>query len=168
MRKALTIVAGALLCISAWGQTSARDIISILRGSGSVSCNYSYTAKGDFPVSGQGSALISGKMYHLTGTDTEIWCDGVSIWTVDKAGKEVVISDGSASPLSRLEDYAEIIHIRSYSGGSLRCSIKNETQGLDIDFSADGITTGPATEDAGLFSFDTSSLGKDWIITDLR
>lgn len=168
MKKAVAITAAALLCISSWGQVSARDLIALFRGSGSVSCSYSYTAKGDFPVNGGGTALISGNCYRLSDSGAETWCDGKTVWTVDRAGKEVVITDGSVSPLARLEEFADVIHIHSFDGESLSCSLVSAAQGLDIDLRADGIRRSSEAEDPAAFSFDTSSLGKDWIITDLR
>ena len=167
MKKTIIIAATLLLAISARAQGSLREIISVIRGIGTVQCDYSYTAKGDIPVTGKGVAVISGDKYHLSDGSIDTWCDGVSTWTVDRAGKEVVITGGGNPLITNLEDYESIIHIYSFDGKSLVCSIVSEVQGLNVDFKAENIS--PVSDAADqAFSFDVSALGSEWIITDLR
>jgi len=168
MKKFLTIAAAALLCLSASAQQSIKDVIAVIRGNGCVSCTYEYTVNGGFPMTGKGSALLSGNSYFTTENGLENYSDGITAWTVDRNAMEVVISDGSNSLLSRIEDVISSIHIDKFDGKTLICTVKNEEQGLDIDFNAADIASGPAPEDRSCFSFDVSELGKDWIITDLR
>lgn len=167
MKKAITIAAAVLLGISAWGQQSLRDVIAVITGSGAVCCDYSYTARGDVPVTGKGTAVVSGEKFRQSDGKLETWCDGTSTWAVDRSSKEVVITGGGNPILSHLEEYESIIHISSFDGQTLICSIVSEAQGLDIEFKAENITSLSGAE-AGAFSFDTSALGQDWIITDLR
>ena len=56
----------------------------------------------------------------------------------------------------------------NFDGKTLTCTIKDEYKGLDIDFKATAIKAQEGEGDEAAFVFDTSSLDKSWIITDLR
>ena len=168
MKKTSAILATVLLCASAWGQGSLKEVIGLLRGKNTISCTYSYEMKGDVPLKDSGSALLLGHKYHTTSNGIEIWSDGTTTWTVDKDAKEVYIAPAGESMISHLEDFVGMVHGLNYDGKSLSCSIVSKDKGIDIKFRADDIVISPATRDDALFSFDTSKLDPSWIVTDLR
>lgn len=169
MKRASAIIAGILLSISAWAQGgSITDVVAFVLDGRVITCNYSYSAKGDFPMNGAGSAKVCGKKYCIRENGLEYYSDGVSAWTVDRSAKEVLISDGSSSLLSHLDDYTERVAVFNFDGKTLTCTIKDEDKGLDIDFKATAIKAQEGEGDESAFVFDTSSLDKSWIITDLR
>lgn len=164
MKKPALIAATLLLCSLAWGQKGLDDVIALLQSGQVVSCNYSYTLRGDVPVKGQGTAVICGTAYHISESGLDTWCDGATVWTVDSEAREVVVSAGGNSILSDPGAYRSIIHGLSFDGRSLSCTV--DTQGSEMLFKAGGITVSPASGES--FAFDTSGLDKSWIITDLR
>ena len=56
-----------------------------------ISCKYSYTIDIPVTLNYEGDALVQGDCYHLKGNGIEIFCDGVSRWTVDAEAREVYI-----------------------------------------------------------------------------
>ena len=168
MKKTLAILAPLLLCTLAWGQGNIKDVIGILRGKSTISCTYSYVMKGDVPIKDSGKALLFGNKYHTTANGLEIWSDGSTTWTVDKEAKEVYIAPAGENPFSHPEDFVRKVHNLKYDGKSMSCSIVDKENGVDLQFNANDIVLSPATDDDSLFTFDTSSLDKSWIVTDLR
>ena len=45
------------------------------------------------PVRGEGTAVLQGNMFIVKGNGMEIWCDGKSRWTADRAAKELIVED---------------------------------------------------------------------------
>ena len=164
MKRLALIAASLLLCAFAWGQKGIDDVIALLQSGQTVSCNYSYTLRGDVPAKGSGTAVICGTAYHISEGGLDTWCDGSSVWTVDAEAKEVVISEGGNSILANPAAYRSIVKNLRFDGSSLTCTV--DAGGSDLDFKASGISVSPASEES--FAFPTAGLDKAWIITDLR
>ncbi|NLZ50716.1 MAG: hypothetical protein GX899_03290 [Rikenellaceae bacterium] len=168
MKRILAIAVSALAFANpSMAQNSINDVIALLKGDNAISCNYSYALKGDFPLKSSGTALLHKHKYYLNENGIETYCDGSTVWTVDRKAKEVLVSKSEGSIVSRLEDFEDIT-ISRYTGKTLSCTLKNEAHGINIDFNAENISISRAPEDSSAFIFDTSKLGSDWIITDLR
>lgn len=58
-----------------------------------VTFSYSFTVRGNAPVRGEGTAVLQGNMFIVKGNGMEIWCDGKSRWTADRAAKELIVED---------------------------------------------------------------------------
>lgn len=58
-----------------------------------VTFSYSFTMRGNAPVRGEGTAILQGNMFIVKGNGMEIWCDGKSRWTADRAAKELIVED---------------------------------------------------------------------------
>lgn len=169
MKRPLLTAVCAVLSISAWGQSAIiSDVIAILGEGRTVSCSYSYSLRGDFPMKGSGTAVLCGDMFHLKENGTDNYSDGVTTWTVDNASREVVVSSSGPSILERIKSYAGQVRDFRFDGSTLHCSAVSESEGLDFDFQASGIKVEETTPSADAFRFDVSSLDKSWIITDLR
>lgn len=70
---------------SVWQRFS--DAVSVY----DVSFAYSFSMKSKAVITGAGTADVQGNMFAVSGNGLEIFCDGVSRWTVDKSAEEVVI-----------------------------------------------------------------------------
>lgn len=169
MKRILAIAVLALIFMgSSMAQNSIKDAIALIKGENAISCNYSYAFKGDFPIKNSGTILLHGKKYHINENGVETYCDGSTVWTVDRKAKELLISKAEGSIASRIEEFTGSIHIFQYGGKTLSCTIINESQGINLDFRAENISISKAPSDSSVFVFDSSKLNSDWIITDLR
>ena len=74
----------------------------------------------------------------------EVYCDGLTRWTVDIKSKEVYV-----------EDAGGIEEVLSY---------RDSVSGLKLSH----IRYSELSDDLSAFTFDTSALDSSWIVTDLR
>ncbi len=89
----------------------------------SMSADFSYEYAmddGRTVVTGSGTVTMQGDAYAVDGNGLEIFCDGNSIWTVDRAAREVVIeacSPESASfvmnPAALLGNFDKVFSVKS-------------------------------------------------------
>lgn len=167
MKRFAAIAALALaFALPSRAQLTLQDALGVLDRENAVECTYSIVSRGDFPMKTSGTATILGSCYHLVHDGLDEWCDGTTLWTVDKSAKEVVVSAAGPSFASLVEQEIESISALSYDGKKLSCKLTNPSRGIDIDFKAEGIKTSP--EKRASFVFDTSALDRSWIVTDLR
>ena len=138
MKRLALIAASLLLCTFAWGQKGIDDVIALLQSGQKVSCSYSYTLRGDVLTKGSGTAVICGTAYHISEGGLDTWCDGSSVWKVDAAAKEVVVSEGGNSILANPAAYRSIVKNLRFDGSSLTCTV--DAGGSDLDFKASGIS----------------------------
>lgn len=85
-------------CLLAPVCMEAQDAVSEFASrvaSSMTSCSYRMTmAKaGSVGIATEGTMLLQDASYRLEGGGLQIWCDGKSLWTVDKAAGEVVIEN---------------------------------------------------------------------------
>lgn len=155
MRKVFTFVLIVLTAVSALAQErSAFDAFASSLTTGEVSFNYSFKVKSDVPLSGSGSAILSGASYMIKGNGLEIWCDGKTRWTVDRTACEAYIeaveedsADYMANPAMLLGALSQAFDIREIKSGSF-----NGASTKDIYLE-------PSIEDTGLESVVLSLSG---------
>ena len=96
--KRLTALLILFLGIAASGQNIVTEFAKDL----SVGCatfGYTYSAGGQIPLSGSGTIKLQGDAFVMKGDGLEVYCDGVTRWTVDTAAEECYIEtvmDGGA------------------------------------------------------------------------
>ena len=162
------LIAVIAFSVSASAQGRISHVLDLLRGKDAVSCSYQYRMNGNMPMEGDGVAVICGHKYYAKGNGIENYCDGKSVWTVDRSAKEVYIESAGGDIASNIEKFLGGIRDFKYDGSSLSCRIVKKEQGLDLEFKAQGIKTVPASEDGTVYSFDVSALDSSWVISDLR
>ena len=97
------------------------------------------------PMTCKGTVLAQGRCFHSDINGIEAYCDGGKLVLLDRESKEAYIEDASG-----LEDYLKS-NVRNISGLQF-----SELRFMDL------------SDDMSAFTVDLSSLGKDWVITDLR
>ena len=132
-----------------------------------VSFSYSVSSQDGSKLRMEGTAVIDGDCYRTNGNGLEIYCDGKTKWTVDRAAKELYIeeSEGTREYLEKvgaLEQSFKYLKIGESSVSGTYIS------GDSYSFSMTSIVSSPLSGSTEGFSFDTSALGGDWVITDLR
>ncbi len=130
---------------SAYCQNTAEEVLSRIQDN-RISLDYSCTVKADVSLSSKGNLTVQQNCYRLISQDIEIYCDGSTRWYVDRSSREVYVEKSEGTPEYLNPDYVSAIE-------SLK--LKN-------------VVYLPLDDDISIFTFDCSSLGKDWIITDLR
>ncbi len=150
MRRTSLILLLAL-CLPLCGRTQdfpegqIREIAQKLSSGQRVSLHYSCTVDGyAAAVELSGTLLLQGNCYRTEGNGTEIYCDGSTRWTVDRAGKEVYVEKSGG--------ISEVMQYRD----SISRLVISEVKYLPPSDNPDG------------FSFDVSALDSSWVITDLR
>lgn len=150
MKRVVLALACVLCCLSAHAQFGNRNL----------SFDFSFTAEGDMTVTGNGSAVIQDDCYHVDTNGLDIWCDGQTRWTIDKESKEVYIED--AGNVASFIDYMDT---RKLEGTSGRVEL-GLTDGTEVHLDVKNLNM---TDPQNLcFTFDTGTLSKDYVITDLR
>lgn len=175
------------------------DAFASKAASSSISASFEYSTRGQYPVNGSGTVLVSGDCYRLSVNGLEIWCDGKSKWTLDEESKEGYKEQAGGSytsnPALLLPDAGSVLGVVSSGSGSFhgrnchKVSLKPETDtgisSAEFYFSGNSLSgvsftssDGSKTEiafssikfsdpDGADFSFDESSLGPEWVFTDL-
>lgn len=90
----------AVLSIAGAETLSASDVVTSFsdRVSGAnVTFSYKYNVKAKVRIEGSGSAMVQGNAFTMDGDGLQIWCDGKTRWTVDRAADEAVIESVDAS-----------------------------------------------------------------------
>ncbi len=96
MRRYSFITAIALLCVSlsASAKSSTLRIFIGKVASSSVSFDYTYAATvNSSKMTGSGNVTVQGNSFFMDGDGLEVWCDGKTLWTVDRAAEEAVIEN---------------------------------------------------------------------------
>ena len=175
MRRRFTLLILTLLSCSVFAQ----ERIALLdRASGKrVSFDYSYSliqngVDGEEVTSGHVS--VQGNAFRLDGLGLEIRSDGTTRWTMDPAAKELLIEtvDGEdllTNPALLVLDYRRhpgLLKVRSEGPDSLDVEVH-----LDGRTAAHLVLTGVTFDEEGPLSdyvLEPASLGKDYVVTDLR
>lgn len=141
----IALLAGLLLAVAASAQPQAQiaGILARLR-TDRISLHFSCVFTADVPVALAGTLLLQGECYRAQGSGMEIYCDGTTRWTVDPEAKEVYIE--TAEGLEELYAMRDAL---------------SEVKISDLNYL-------PLSDDLSAFRYDTSVLGPDWVVTDLR
>ena len=135
-----------LLSLTAAAQVSSQQVAEIAAhlDNSRISMRYACTFTQDTPLKLSGTLTIQGECYRAQGNGMEIYCDGVTRWTVDPEAKEVYVE--TSGGLEELLLYRDSL---------------TELKLSEVKYQ-------PLSEDLSAFVFDTAALDPSWIITDLR
>ena len=161
-----------LLLAAALPLAAQKDAASLkaLVDSNRVSFKYTLSAKDMPQISTTGTVILDGPCYHLSTKGAEIWCDGTTKWTVDTEAKEVYIESSEGTREFMVDPTAHLDRVDGLKVSEKQVSgVYNEvTQGAAVAFKLTSIKSSPLTGGTREFFFDVSTLGDEWVITDLR
>ena len=167
MKRVFLVLILALAGFAAYAQSGVGQLRQRLEN-GCVRFDYSLTVEGKVPVKNSGKAVIDGDRYFITGNGTEVHCDGATLWTVDLEAREVYIENSTgvreflADPAAYLDKVSQLKVSESSASGVYSDS------GNSIRFNLSSIRNSESGSGGDVFSYDTSALGSDWVVTDLR
>lgn len=169
MKKFALILCAALLCPFLRAQDSTEALRQLLEGS-RVSFKYSLTVQDKVQVRTNGTALIDGECYSISGNGLEIFCDGSTKWTIDSEAHEVYLesSEGTREFLADPAAWLQQVHNLTVGEKAVSGVFRDPAQGTEISFRFTSISSAPQSGSISGFVFDTSSLGPEWVVTDLR
>ena len=132
-----------------------------------ISCKYSYTIDIPVTLNYEGDALVQGDCYHLKGNGIEIFCDGVSRWTVDAEAREVYIENAEEveNILKEFLTYSKDIKA---TGNTVTGTLIDPEDDTNIKFALKEIAYLPLNDDLTPFKLDVESLDETYLVTDLR
>lgn len=70
---------------------------------------YRFEVGGDVPVKGSGTAALCGAAYRVSGNGMDLWCDGVTRWSVDRSAKEAYIEAVDPDAVDYLSNPAALL-----------------------------------------------------------
>lgn len=169
MKRAVSIILCLLACCCAFGQ---QDIQAILgsAAAGRVSFTFRFNPEGKEKKVTSGKVTIQNRCFLIDMGMMKVICDGKSRWTVDKLSEEVYIEDGSKLP-AIFADPAVLMSCLSdvsATDGKIKGTFSLPEKRGRYNFEFSGFSYAPASGDSSDFSLDTASLGKSWVVTDLR
>ena len=136
---------------------------------------YGYTSGGKtYDNVASGKMTVQGNAYSLNGDGLEVFSDGKVRWSIDRSAKEAIIegvdaADIISNPAAIVSSYKEFgssLKVNGSTADSLDISLTLEDGSVQrfrlrgIKFAAEG----PVSD----FTVSRSSLGSDWVVTDLR
>ncbi len=127
-----------------------------------LTVSYSMDLDGSSEISGSAVVTFQDKAFTAVGDGIEVYCDGVSVWTVDSAAKEVYIETLSVDN----DDYMT----------AAAPKLMNMDAGAEADFDAPEGTTvhvkvlaKKKSDRKDVSSFrPTQKFDSSWVVTDLR
>ena len=132
-----------------------------------ISCKYSYTIDIPITLKYEGDALVQGDCYHLNGNGVEIFCDGVSQWTVDTEAREVYI-ENAGDVENILKEFLTYSKDIKASGNTVTGTLVDPEDDTNIKFTIKEITYLPVDKDLTPFRLDVESLDDTYLVTDMR
>lgn len=141
--RTTTLAAALLLAVCGASAQTPEEIIAEAREK-RVTLDYACSISELSPVRIRGELVLQGDCYYVEGNGMEVYCDGLTRWTVDIRSKEVYV-----------EDAGGIGEVLSY---------RDSVSGLKLSH----IRYSELSDDLSAFTFDTSALDSSWIVTDLR
>lgn len=172
------IVVFLMLAALSFGAAAQKRIPLLDRVPGHrVSCQYVYSLSKDeepFKEVTSGHLMAEANAFALDGLGLEMRSDGTTRWSIDPEGREVLVEtvqkdDLLANPAQLLGSYRRYmnrIEVLSSSSDALTFTFR-----LDEDVVAHIVLTDVVFSDpkgTSDFSLDEKSLGKDYVVTDLR
>ena len=175
MKRLVSIL---LFSLSFWGLQAQEGIPLLDKVAGHrVHFHYTYSlsrAGADFAPVTDGQVTVEGNAYILEGLGMKVLSDGTTRWTLDPEAKEAVVEavqkeDLFTNPalfIRSYRQYMDKLKVNSSSSDALDVTLT-----LDENTRARFVLTGiKFLEKQGKSDFvlDTKSLGKSYVITDLR
>lgn len=145
MKRTACVIISFVLCILCGAQDKQVSEILEKMQSSMVTLNYHVVTGGKVPVQYDGTAVLQQDKFLINGNGVTVYCDGKAVYAVDPKAKEVYIESTTG-----VADFIE------KEVGNLK------------EFSISDVKYSEISGDIGQFTFDTSSLDKSWIVTDLR
>ena len=168
MRRFFYILVAAAVSMTAAAQNSVESLRAML-DSNRVSFKYTISAKDRPQIGTSGTMLIDGDCYHMSTKGADIWCDGMTKWTVDSEAKEVYIEKADIRDfLSNPSAYLDLMEDLKFSDKSVSGVYNEPSQGAAVAFKLTSIKYSPLTGNSVQFFFDVSVLDDEWVVTDLR
>lgn len=169
MKKFALILMLAAVCQMAGAQSSAAALRKKFDGR-RATFEYTMTIMEKVPVKHMGTVLLDGNFYRITDNGLEYRCDGKTRWTIDESSKEVYIeeSPGTKAFLAAPAEYVDKIKDLIVGETTASGVYSDPVQGVKVTFVLTSIKTSAPTGNPAEFTLDTSSLGKQWVVTDLR
>lgn len=188
------MIAALVLPVAAFSQSqdAYKAFCSKLSAS-MTSFSYTYKVDGKIPLSGSGNVVLQGDSFSLKGDGIEVFCDSKTRWTVDRAAKEAYAepadADFAANPallVGNLDRHFKLsstspltlvpvdskIGLRSvvlvFDGQTLKQLRLTSSDGNMTTIVISALKHAPLSKDLSEFSFDPKTLGKEYVITDLR
>ena len=135
---------------------------------------YGYTSGKTYDNVASGKMTVQGNAYSLKGDGLEVFSDGRVRWTLDRAAKEAIVENvdaedvisNPAAIVSSYKEFGSALKVNGSTADSLDISLTLDDGSVQrfrlrgIRFAAEG-----AVSD---FTVSRSSLGSDWVVTDLR
>ena len=87
------VIAAVFFCLPSFAKSKTlSDFISKVSSS-TVHFDYSYTASkpGSAKMKGNGNVAVRDNSFRMSGNCLEVWCDGKTVWSIDRAAEEAVI-----------------------------------------------------------------------------
>lgn len=165
----ICIIATLALCWQSSAQNNSPEALLEKCRENCVSLDYSFSVRGDLPVTGSGNALIQGESFRTSGNGMSVYCDGKTRWTVDENAKEVYIENVAPGEDAGNVIRGYLVDIVDYSCGKdwIKGCVKRENHVIDVSLT--GISISEADGDRDRFRLDTGKLDPAvWIINDLR
>jgi len=168
MKRLLSTLMLLAICAAGFAQDKIAGIGRMI-DEGKVDFSYKYDVDGKIPIGAKGTATVQGECYMSRGNGLSIYCDGKTRWTVDEEAKEVYIEEAvQGEVLETIRTYASHAKNLQVSSTDISGSFVSDDGASTIHFRISGITPSEKTEDLSIFKFNTSGLGSDWVVTDLR
>jgi len=201
----LIIFLSILFPTSSYG--AAGDVLNgfVRKASSSlVAFAYTYSVNAKVKIQGSGNAMVQGEAFYMKGNGLEIWCNGRTRWTVDRASGEALIESVGAIQDDYETNPAKIIssvykafdvvseirgtfHGKSVEIVTLTPKVRSSIKLLKLCFAGEKLVGAFATVSDGTvtefvisnmafkpkgslsrFTLNEKSLGKAFVITDLR
>lgn len=82
-----------------------------------VTFSYTYSVNSKVKIQGSGNAIVQGEAFYMKGNGLEIWCNGKTRWTVDRASSEALIEsvgsiqdDYDTNPARIISSVSKVFH----------------------------------------------------------
>jgi hypothetical protein len=208
MKRIITffiIFLSALFSTSSYGATEdVLDNFVNKVSSSLVTFSYTYSVNAKVKIQGSGNAIVQGEAFYMKGNGLEIWCNGKTRWTVDRAASEALIEsvgaiqdDYETNPaklissvskaFNKVSEINGTFHGKSVKIVTLTPKVRSSIRLMKLCFSGEKLIGAFATVSDGTvtefvisnmafkpkgslakFALNEKSLGKAFVITDLR
>lgn len=107
----LSFLARAVVSSSSVSSSSGDILSGFMQkvASSYVTFSYTYSVDSQVKINGSGTAEVQGDSFYMKSSGMEIWCNGKTKWTVDRASSEAVIESVESSSNDYYSNPARLI-----------------------------------------------------------